>query len=100
MPYSKTNLIVATSTVMRSSCLTTETVQGAALSLQSVDDVERGNGLALSVLGVGNGIANDALEERLQDPTGLLVDDYVLISIGIPKCIDRTARLTYGQRYA
>ena len=75
MPYSKTNLASALSIVMRSSCLTTETVQGAALSLQSIDDVERGDGLTLGVLSVGDGITDDALEEGLEDSTGLLVDD-------------------------
>ena len=54
--------------------LTTETVQGAALSLECVDNVEGGDGLALGVLSVGDGIADDALEEGLQDTTGLFVD--------------------------
>jgi hypothetical protein len=55
-------------------CLTTETVQGAALSLQSVDDVKRGDGLALGVLGVRNSVADDTLEEGLENGAGLLVD--------------------------
>ena len=54
--------------------LTTETVEGTALALESVDDVEGGDGLALGVLGVGDSIANDALKEGLQDTTGLFVD--------------------------
>jgi hypothetical protein len=57
-----------------SSILTTETVQGPALSLQSVDNIERGDGLALGVLGVCDGVTDDALEEGLQDTSGLLVD--------------------------
>ena len=56
------------------SCLTTETVKGAALTLESVDDVEGGDGLALGVLSVCDGITNDTLKEGLQDTTGLLVD--------------------------
>ena len=56
------------------SCLTTETVEGAALTLESVDDVEGGDGLALGVLGVGDGVTDDTLEEGLEDTTGLLVD--------------------------
>ena len=56
--------------------LTTETVQGAALSLESVDDVQRGDGLALGVLSVGDGVTDDTLEEGLQDTTGLLVDHW------------------------
>jgi hypothetical protein len=54
--------------------LTTETVQSAALTLESVDDVEGGDGLALGVLSVCDGITNDTLEEGLENTTGLLVD--------------------------
>ena len=54
--------------------LTAEAVQGAALALQSVDDVHGRHSLALGVLGVGHGITDDVLEEHLQDTTGLLVD--------------------------
>jgi hypothetical protein len=69
--------------------LTTEAVQGAwpesdasetekekltALSLEGVDDVEGGDGLPLGVLSVGDGVADDALEEGLEDTAGLLVD--------------------------
>ena len=54
--------------------LSTETVEGTALSLQRVNDVERCDGLALGVLGVGDGITDDTLEEGLQDTTGLFVD--------------------------
>ncbi|KAL2276852.1 hypothetical protein FJTKL_00339 [Diaporthe vaccinii] len=55
-------------------CLTTETVQGAALSLQGVDNVQRCDGLTLGVLGVGDGVTDDTLEEGLEDGAGLLVD--------------------------
>jgi len=55
-------------------CLTTETVKGAALTLESVDDVEGGDGLALGVLSVGDSVADDTLEEGLENTTGLLVD--------------------------
>jgi len=54
--------------------LTTETIKGTALSLESVDNIEGGDGLALGVLSIGDGITNDTLEEGLQDTTGLLVD--------------------------
>jgi hypothetical protein len=56
--------------------LTTETVEGTALALERVDNVEGGDSLALGVLSVGDSIANNALEEGLQDTTGLLVDHY------------------------
>lgn len=56
-------------------CLTTETVEGAALSLQGMDDVKSSDGLAASMLGVGDGVTNDVLQEHLQDTAGLLVDE-------------------------
>ena len=55
--------------------LTAEAVQGASLAFQGVHDVHGGDGLPLGVLGVGDGIADDILEEHLQDTTGLLVDE-------------------------
>ena len=61
---------------MEKTRLTTETVQGAALSLQGVDDVERRDRLALGVLGVGDGVTDDTLEEGLENTSGLLIDHY------------------------
>ena len=46
-----------------------------ALSLKGVDDVERCDSLSLGVLSVGDGVANDRLEEELEDTAGLLVDE-------------------------
>ena len=57
------------------SFLSTESVQGPSLSLQSVDDVHGCDGLPLGVLGVGDGIPDDVLKEHLEDTTGLLVDE-------------------------
>ena len=51
-----------------------EAVEGAALALESVDDVEGGDGLALGVLGVGDGVTDDVLEEGAENGAGLLVD--------------------------
>lgn len=56
--------------------LTTETVQGTALALEGVDDVQRGDSLALGVLGVGDSVTNDTLKEGLEDGASLLVDHY------------------------
>jgi hypothetical protein len=78
-------------------CLTAEAVQGAALALESVDDVKRGDGLALGVLGVGDGIADDALEEGLEDTTGLFVDHCGNVSDVVGGCASWT---TYWLRYA
>ena len=55
-------------------CLTAESVQSTALAFQSVDNVHGCDGLPLGVLGVGDGITDDVLEEHLQYTTGLLVD--------------------------
>jgi hypothetical protein len=43
--------------------LDTETVESSALSLEGVDDVESGDGLALGVLGVGNRVSDDVFSE-------------------------------------
>ena len=55
--------------------LTSESVEGAALTLQSIDDVHGSDGLSLGVLSVGDGISDDVLKEDLEDTTGLLVDE-------------------------
>ena len=55
--------------------LTSETVQGTSLSLQSIDDVHGGDGLPLGMLGVGDCITDDVLKEDLEDTTGLFVDE-------------------------
>jgi len=60
---------------VRAGYLSAETVEGASLALEGVDDIEGGDGLALGVLGVGDGITDDVLEEDLEDGAGLLVDE-------------------------
>lgn len=54
--------------------LCSETVEGSALSLESVDDIHGGDGLSLGVLGVGDGVSDDSLEEALQHVSGVVVD--------------------------
>ena len=56
-------------------CLSAETVQGAALALERVDDIHGGDGLSASVLGVGHGVTDDVLKEDLEHTAGLLVDE-------------------------
>jgi hypothetical protein len=56
------------------SCLTSESVQSAALTFQRIDNVHGRNSLSLGVLGVGDGVTDDVLKEHLQDTTGLFVD--------------------------
>ena len=55
--------------------LTAETVEGTALTFQSVDDIHGGDGLSLGMLCVGDGITDDVLQENLEDTTGLFVDE-------------------------
>ena len=55
--------------------LTAEAVQGASLPLQGIDDVHGSDSLAFGVFGVGDGVADDVLEEHLEDATGLFVDE-------------------------
>ena len=57
----------------RSSCLTSESVQGASLPLEGIDDIHGGDGLPLGMLGVGDGVPDHVLKEDLEDATGLLV---------------------------
>ena len=53
--------------------LRAEAVEGLALALERVDDVEGRDGLPAGVLGVGDRILDDVLEEDLQHAAGLLV---------------------------
>ena len=55
--------------------LSTESVEGAALALESVDDIHSGDSLSLGVLAVRDGITDDVLKEHLEHTTGLLVDE-------------------------
>lgn len=59
---------------MQSGNSAAEAVQSASLALERVHHVHGGDGLALGVLGVGDGVANHVLQEDLQHPAGLLVD--------------------------
>ena len=55
-------------------CLTTKTVKGASLALQSVNYIHSGNSLPACVLGVRYGISDYVLQENLENTSGLLVD--------------------------
>ena len=48
-------------------CLLAEAVEGLALALERVHDVEGRDGLAAGVLGVAHGVAHNLLEEGLED---------------------------------
>ena len=60
--------------VSKSSELTSESVQGASLAFQGVDDIHSGDGLPLGVLGVSDSITDDIFQENFQDTAGFFVD--------------------------
>ena len=55
--------------------LTSETVQGSALSFHGIDYIHGGDSLPLVVLGVGDGFTDNILEKNFQDNTGIFVDE-------------------------
>ena len=55
--------------------LTTKTVQGLSLSLQRIDHVHGRDRLTSGVFGVSDGIADDILQEDLEDTTSFFVDE-------------------------
>jgi hypothetical protein len=54
--------------------LTSETVEGASLTFQSVDDVHRCHGFTFGVFRVGDGISDDIFQEHFQDSASFFVD--------------------------
>ena len=55
--------------------LTSESVKGASLAFQSVDDIHCGDGLSLGVLTVCDSITDDIFQENFENSTGFLVDE-------------------------
>ena len=68
-----------TTTLSRKRCkklhLTTETVEGTALTFQGVDHIHSSDSLSAGVLGVGDGVTDDGFKEDLEDTTGFFVDE-------------------------
>jgi len=56
-------------------CLTSESVESAALTLEGIDNIHGGDSLPLGMFSVGDGITDDVLKEDLEDTSGLLVDE-------------------------
>ena len=48
--------------------------RGCVLALERVDNIHGRDRLSASVLGVGDGVTDDVLEEHLENSAGLLVD--------------------------
>ena len=55
--------------------LSTKTVEGATLPLESVDHIHGGDSLPLGMLSVGDSIPDDILQENLKNTPCLLVDE-------------------------
>ena len=55
--------------------LTSESVQGASLPLEGIDNIHSGDGLPLGVLCVGDSVPDNVLKEHLEHTAGLLVDE-------------------------
>ena len=55
--------------------LTSESVEGLALSFQGIDDIHGGDSLPLGVFRVGDSITDDILKENFEDTTGFFVDE-------------------------
>lgn len=56
--------------------LTTETIESAALSLESIDNIKRSDSLAFGMLSICDCIADDTFEEGLQNTSCLFVDHW------------------------
>jgi hypothetical protein len=55
--------------------LTSKTVKGLSLTLESIHNIHGHNSLAASVFCVGDRVTDDILEEYLEDSTSLLVNE-------------------------
>lgn len=54
---------------------TSETVDGSALPLKSIDNIHSSDGFSSGVLSVGDGISDNTLEESLEDLSGVIIDE-------------------------
>merc|ERR1711971_1165532 len=55
--------------------LSSKAIQSPALPLQGVHNIHGSHSLPLGVLGVGDSIADDVLQEHLENTPGLLIDE-------------------------
>ena len=52
-----------------------ETIDGSALSLESVNDIHGCHGFSSGVLSVGDCVSDDAFEESLEDLSGVVINE-------------------------
>ena len=55
--------------------LTSESVEGTSLPLESIDHIHGGDSLPLGVFSVGDSIPDHILQENLENSTSLLIDE-------------------------
>lgn len=72
--------------------LTSKSIKSTSLALESIDYIERSDGLSLGVLGIGNGIPDDTFQEGLENTAGLFVDHYRRSVRWIRPGVDRCRR--------
>ena len=61
--------------IVLSNSLSSESVQGASLAFQGVDDIHGSHGLPLGMLGVCDGIPDHVFQENFEYSSCLLVDE-------------------------
>ena len=59
----------------KSLSLSSESVEGTSLPLESIDNIHGGDSLPLGVFSVGDSVPDDILQENLENSTGLLIDE-------------------------
>merc|ERR550519_2658278 len=73
--------------------LSSEAVQGPSLPLQGIHHIHGSHSLPFGVLRVGDGIADDVLQEDLENTPGLLVDESTDPFDATPPCKSTDSRL-------
>ena len=76
--------------------LASKAIEGTTLPLQGIHNIHSSDGLPLSMLGVGDSIADDILQEDLQDTPSLLVDETTDALHTTPPCESADGRLGYS----
>ena len=54
--------------------LTSESVEGTTLTLQSIDDIHGSDSLPLGMFGIGDSITDDIFQENFEDTSGFFID--------------------------
>merc|ERR1712210_289191 len=73
--------------------LSSEAIQGASLPLEGIHNIHGSDGLPLGMLGVGDCVPDDILQENLENTPGLLVDKPTDTFDATPPCKSPDSRL-------